>query len=141
MMRFRSKIGIELLVIVGVAVGATAYGFIEDHTVIGLVLISVFAAYFLYMAANTSYWIEGGLLHIRCGLWRRKIDVSRIHRIETSRNLVSSPAMSLDRLEIYYDKMNSVVISPKDKIGFVKALKNAQPNLEIRVKGWDMATV
>lgn len=140
-MRFRSKIGVELLVIVGIAVGATAYGFVEEHTLIGLLLVGIFVSYFIYMAANTSYWIEDGLLHIRCGLWKRKIDVARIRKIETSRNLISSPAMSLDRLEIYYDKMDSVVISPKDKIGFVKALKIAQPNLEIRVKGWDMATV
>ena len=140
-MRFRSKIGVEMLVIIGITVGAAAYGFIDDHTVAGLGVLAVFCGYFIFMMINTIYRIENGFLHIRCGLWKKKIAVSGIRRIETSRNLVSSPAMSLDRLEIFYDKFESVVISPKDKIGFVKALKIAQPNLEIRVRGWDMETV
>jgi len=130
-----------MLAIVGIAVGATAYGFIQDHTIEGLVLIGIFTAYFLFMAVNTAYWIENGYLHIRCGFWKRKVAVSEIYRIKSSRNLINSPAMSLDRLEVYYGRYQSIVVSPKDKIGFVKALKNAQPATEILVKGWGMATV
>jgi hypothetical protein len=43
---------------------------------------------------------------------------------------MSSPALSLDRIEIFYNKFDSVIISPKNKADFVAELKSINPAIE-----------
>jgi hypothetical protein len=42
--------------------------------------------------------------------------------VEETRNPLSSPALSLDRLKITYGNGKRIMISPADKIGFLKAI-------------------
>lgn len=44
---------------------------------------------------------------------------------------LSSPATSLDRLEIMYNKNESIIISPKDRTGFINELKTINPGIEV----------
>ncbi len=63
-------------------------------------------------------------------MFRWKININDITRIEPTHNPLSSPALSLDRLKIYYMKdgrVATVMISPKDKEGFLNILRN-NPN-------------
>ena len=43
------------------------------------------------------------------------IDIKSIRKIIETYNPLSSPAASIDRLEIFYNKFDSILISPKDK--------------------------
>ncbi|MFC3199468.1 PH domain-containing protein [Parapedobacter deserti] len=52
-------------------------------------------------------------------------------QIEETRTLISAPAPSLDRLEIFYNKFDSIVISPKDKQGFIADLLKLNPEIEV----------
>ena len=84
---------------------------------------------------NTFYVIEGQKLHIKCGLFfSETIEIASIKRITPSRLMMSAPAVSLDRLEILYNKFDSVLISPKDKEGFVNQLKKTNPTIEARLQ-------
>ena len=67
---------------------------------------------------------------IKCGfLYHKNLEVSRIKSIAETSNLISSPAASLDRIEIKYDQHGIVVISPKDKVAFAKDLLEINPNI------------
>lgn len=62
---------------------------------------------------------------IETGLRKTRIELKDITEITPSRNSVSSPALSLDRLKVQYgDK--SILISPKDRDAFIEAVKQRQ---------------
>jgi len=79
---------------------------------------------------NTYYLLENKTLTIRSLVFRWEININDITRIEPTHNPLSSPALSLDRLKIYYmkdDRVATAMISPKDKEGFLNMLRN-NPN-------------
>ncbi len=84
------------------------------------------------MILNTNYTIKGdGSLRVRCGfLINILIDINTIRKIETTKSVLSSPALSLDRLEVFYNKYDSVMISPQNKDAFVAQLQNINPTIE-----------
>jgi hypothetical protein len=43
---------------------------------------------------------------------------------------VSSPALSLDRLQLSYGKSKSIIVSPKNKSAFVDHLQQVNPNIK-----------
>ena len=57
------------------------------------------------------------------------IPISSITSIRPSRNPISSPALSLRRLSIRYNKYDEILVSPKDREAFVAALKAANPQI------------
>lgn len=88
----------------------------------------------LLLVVPLYYQVEGDELVIRCGLWRQSIALRDIIDAEPSRNPLSSPAMSLDRLLIRYRrgaKIKSVLISPKDKVGLLTDIVAAAPRLRV----------
>lgn len=93
------------------------------------------AAICLPSLLNTHYKVEGHMLKIRSGfLYRKDIAIDSIRKIVETNNMISSPAVSLDRLEIFYNKFDSVLISPKDKAGFIALIQTINPNVEVRYK-------
>jgi len=74
---------------------------------------------------NTYYVVENGTLVIKSLVFRWKININDITQIEPTHNPLSSPALSLDRLKIYYmknGKIATVMISPKNKEAFLQAI-------------------
>jgi len=63
-----------------------------------------------------------------------KIPISSINTIKETDNIISSPAASLDRLEIFYGKYDSIIISPMDKNEFIQDLLKINPNIEVDYK-------
>jgi preprotein translocase subunit SecE len=84
------------------------------------------------MILNTNYTIKGdGSLRVKCGfLINILIDIKSIRKIETTKSVLSSPALSLHRLEVFYNKYDSVMISPQNKEDFVAQLQNINPAIE-----------
>jgi len=82
---------------------------------------------------TTHYIIDGQALIVHAGpLYKnRKIPIASIRKITKTRTLISAPAPSLDRLEIFYNKFDSIVISPKDKPGFIANLIKLNPTIEM----------
>jgi len=74
---------------------------------------------------RTHYTIAHGELRVVSGPFRRTIPLSEITGIEPTRNPLSSPALSLDRLKVSYGDGKYVLISPADKTGFLSSLENS----------------
>jgi len=91
----------------------------------------------LILAVPCFYEIEGDTLVVRSGLLRRRIPVRAIESVRQTTSMVSAPAWSLDRLEILYGRGHRVLISPRERSGFLRALQAAAPQLEW--EGGDLA--
>jgi hypothetical protein len=74
--------------------------------------------------------LDDQYLYVKCGfLINLKIDVLTIEEINETKSLISSPSLSIDRIEIKYGQHNFVIISPKDKEGFIKSIKQINPKV------------
>jgi len=81
-----------------------------------------------------AYEIGEEMLTVRSGLIKWKIPLHSIQQVLPTANPISSPAWSLDRLQIRYLKDKSeeyICISPRDKLNFYEDLAIADPNLQI----------
>jgi hypothetical protein len=84
-----------------------------------LVAAGLFQLHALY---GTHYTFEGDTLVIRASFFRWRIPVAAIESVEPTRNPLSSPACSLDRLLLRWSGRR-VMISPADRAGFLRALR------------------
>lgn len=131
---FKSKFGYEIIILLTLPfVLITGYlvyqkAPIESIILLSVIMITIFA-FCIYLNCSTSYVItESGILKVKCGFIINKwYDIEKIRSISKTNNLISSPAPSLDRIEIAYGKNGYLVISPKDKIGFSRELIKINP--------------
>lgn len=97
------------------------------------ILTVPFSLLLLLPLVNTKYTLTDNQLIVHNGFYSSSIDLIDITSITPTRNAVSSPALSLDRIEIQYvdaDGNNSTLISPKDNQVFYQALQKRNPNLK-----------
>ena len=74
------------------------------------------------LALRTYYAVGKTVLRVVSGPFRWKIPLDQITSVTPTRTLLSSPAMSLDRLKIEYGKLRPMIVSPADKDGFLRAI-------------------
>ena len=90
------------------------------------------------LAYPVYYEIAPPNLLIRSGLLLRyRIPLASIEKIQPTRNPLSSPAWSLDRLRIEYSKggrRQAIMISPENKEIFLHYLIMFEPHLEPKVE-------
>lgn len=128
--RFVSKVDAWLpgvfvvVVLVQVVTLAVASAQAEDTISIlsGAGVLLVTSALFIWLLRSTYYEVSGDTLRIVCGPFRQRIMISDITAIEPTRSMLSSPALSLDRLRIRHGKNRRVLVSPADKRGFIRAV-------------------
>ncbi len=125
---YRSKIDWWLiLLILGVFGYPIVEGLVKRQLGLSLTMLAILLVIF-WMFSKIKYIIDSNVLKI----WWLKIEIKSIKRIYKTRNPLSSPALSLDRIAIVYNKYDEVLISPKDKQGFVDEL--LKQNSEIKVE-------
>ena len=90
----------------------------------------------LYLNFSTEYAItDNGILKVKCGFaYNKSFDINKIKSISKSNNLISSPAPSLDRIELTYGKFDLIIISPKNKMEFANDLKKINPKIENKLR-------
>lgn len=124
---FRSKIDgwLTAVLVPGVFVALAASG----HLLVaggGLTatfsLVSLGAVLPLWVLLGTYYAINDTELRIASGPFRWRIPLSEIKSITPTRNPLSSPALSLDRLRIEYGNGKWIMVSPRDKEKFLREL-------------------
>jgi hypothetical protein len=71
---------------------------------------------------STRYEVTDREVIVRSPPFRWRIEIDSIESIRPSRSPVSSPALSLDRLEIRYDGDRRILVSPRDREGFLAAV-------------------
>jgi hypothetical protein len=129
--RFKSKVDLWiLLVIVGMMVMDVVLivALAMDTTTPpaektgGILVFIALMALIMSLALRTYYAVDKNVLRVVSGPFRWKIPIDQITSVTPTRTLLSSPAMSLDRLKIEYGKLRPIVVSPADKKGFLRAI-------------------
>jgi len=106
---------------------------IKDTGGIWIILFTLLSILFIYY--STYYKLEGNILIIKSMLIiNEKIDIKSISRIAETNDILSAPALSLDRLKIYYGDKKWIMVSPKNKNGFIEAIRAINPDIEIKRK-------
>lgn len=127
-MVFRSKIDLWLLLVFAVA---TAFPLLQamealrsgSNSLPHLLVSAMLGGFFLWLLLSTKYTVTGDALVVQSGPFKWRIVKNEITKIVPSKSIISSPALSLDRLRIDYARgRNSILISPRDKDGFLKAV-------------------
>ena len=84
---------------------------------------------------KTYYTIDDDkhTLKVKSGfLVNNKYDINKITKIRNTRTWLSSPALSMDRIEITIGRYNKVVISPENKAQFISHLTSLNPNILVQ---------
>lgn len=131
---YKSKISVGLIVFFLLLTIVQIYNFILSQDWVILFVILFFLIIF-YQFFNTKYTFEKENLNVRFGFFLNKnIDIKTIRKISETNNLSSAPAASSDRLEIQYNVYNIILVSPKDKNGFIDSLLAINPNIEVEYR-------
>ena len=134
--RYRSKLDVWIVVVLGLAAAATLYGcgviLRSGEAVATAIMLSV-AVFTLGLMAwvlfGTHYTLSREELDIRSGPFRWQVPISRIKDVKPSRSLLSAPALSTDRLEIVHGSHQSVQISPRDRERFLEELASRRAGI------------
>lgn len=131
---YRSKIGIELIALLaaGMIPGfvTTLAGNEDDKEII--YIVPVLFVLVLLLMVSTRYKIYGTTLRAYVLFFPYKpVDIHTITEIKDTNNPLSAPAASIDRLEVTHSK-GYLLVSPKDKEGFIAALQQINPNIIYR---------
>jgi purine-cytosine permease-like protein len=128
--RFKSKVDTWILVLMIiaivfqiVAVGTAALQAEDPLAATGLILLVIgVSGLLVWLLFSTYYTVERGYLRIASGPFRWRVALDDITSVTSTRNPLSSPALSLDRIMIRYGKRGRVMVSPADREGFLKAI-------------------
>lgn len=131
--KYSSKIGIEIILIAYLPFISLFYFVYSEFNLIGTIVIVVLFVFITYLLLSTVYTINNNSkkLVVKSGYFYRKIDIEHIKTIKKSKSWISSPALSIDRIEISYNKYDSVLISPKNREQFIQELQQINPNIEL----------
>jgi len=136
MKTYKSKFGFEIMIFLTLLFGGIIVFMtyqrepFEAILSVGGIFLLVYGL-FLYLNFSTEYTItETGILKVKCGfLYHKRFDINKIKSVARTGNLISSPAPSLDRIELTYGKFEVIVISPKDENGFARELTKVNPKI------------
>ena len=141
MEKFKSKISIGLVFFLAIVLGGMLLKLLYDGVWSVSALIFFQILFIANMFCTTFYIIENERLQVKSGfLINFSIDIQQIKKISETNTLMSAPAISFDRLEILYNKFDTVVISPKEKMQFIDAIKRINPQVEVKLKNKTFVT-
>ncbi|XMB85296.1 PH domain-containing protein [Mycoplasmatota bacterium WC44] len=121
--------------------GILIFGFIGGITLfmiidIGLTMISVLFlivfGFCCWLWFRTGYRIVDGEIIIYSGPFKSRVNINEITTIRKTSSIISSPALSLDRIELMNNKKTLIIISPKDKDAFFTSLLFLNSNIKIK---------
>ena len=117
----RSKIDLWLIIVLAVSLllplGLSIL--FPSTLMMTLIILVPLLGLFIWLFSTTKYEIKETTLYISSGPVKLNFPISEITSIKATRNPLSSPALSLDRLEIKYGNGKTTLISPKDKSNFL----------------------
>ena len=128
-MYFPSKKDFWLNLIIWISI-ITCFMPLLEREYVALFFTLPIAIMLIWLWFSTGYEVNGDLLIIRSGPFKKSIPIKDINKITQTNNMMSSFALSLDRLEITYgSKFGMAIVSPKDKQVFVSFLKSINPRI------------
>jgi hypothetical protein len=135
MKKYKSKIDLWLIIILTLVFGGIVIISIINKYWIGFIIAIIPTIFLWDMFKSTFYIITEEELIIRCGIfYKLVIKINDIRKISESNDLISSPALSIDRLEILYNRFDTILISPKKKYEFLQSIETLKPDIEINFR-------
>lgn len=135
MERYKSKIDLWLIIILTLVFGGIVIFSIIKKEWIGFIIAIIPTIFIWNMFRSTYYIITEEELIIRCGIfYKLVIKITDIRKISESNDLISSTALSIDRLEILYNRFDTILISPKKKYEFLQSIETLKPDIEINFR-------
>lgn len=133
---YKSKLGLELMTpITVILIGVSIPMLVDGAFGLWLILIGGLSLFIFHLFSTTFYTIKDDTLLVKSGFFYRSIiNINSIKKIRETTSLLASPATSLDRLEISYNRFGSVLVSPREKEDFIKTLTEQNPNIEVEYK-------
>ena len=124
-------LGGSFVLAVGSAVPVVATATDPSVALIAIVPLVLSFGLVALLALPTRYELHERELVVRSGVIRYRAPYLDIRGVEPTRTIFSAPAWSLDRLAVSYGTGLDLVISPRDKAGFLNALHKRVPHLRL----------
>lgn len=130
---FKSKIDLLLILPILVIILVAAIIMLVKGIVVGVIGLGILAAFIAYICRDTIYrFTTDNKLQVRSGfLYHREIYIKSIKKIRPTQDRSASPALSLDRIEICYNRYGRIVVSPDNKTEFIRHLKDVNPRIHV----------
>lgn len=116
---------VVLLSVPAVAIGTLVVSIVTGEGIAAAVLAAGFIAVLYGVLVHpVRYGLDDTQLTVRFGLIRRHLRYDQISAVRPTRNPLSSPALSLDRLRVEYGRgfLSAVMISPAPRDEFLDEL-------------------
>ncbi|GAB2694113.1 PH domain-containing protein [Paenibacillus thermoaerophilus] len=134
-MRFESKKDVWIGAIIWAAAlagfGASVVASAQSRAALPALLMMIAALLFVsWIWFGTYYIVSERFLIVRGGPFRWRIPIADVVSVRPARHPLSSPALSLDRLEIVYGNgpdRKTILVSPDDPESFRQAIRQFQP--------------
>lgn len=95
-------------------------------------LFLALAAFMVWILRGTRYELYPDRLLVRSGPFRWTVPLAAIEEVHPTRNPLSSPALSLDRLQVSYRGSRvGIMVSPEPRGAFLQDLAARAPHLEL----------
>ncbi len=139
--RFASKIDgrlaalgvtVPLVAAAVLLLNGTSYGGPPWWSVLPLVLTALLL---VWMLLSTWYAFEATSFVVRCGPFVWRIPLEQIFAVRETDSMRSGPALSMDRLEISFGDHRRILISPRDKLRFLRELQHQVPGVQLDRNG------
>ncbi len=132
MINYKSKLGLELIIPISLLFGYALFELIAEKSWLGVLIILLTISFIFYTFLSINYKIEKEKLNVKCAfIINENIEIKSIRKITETYNPLSSPAASINRIEIFYNKFDSILISPKNKKDFIQDILKINPNIEV----------
>lgn len=136
-MLFSSKRDLWVTIIIW---GVSLFGIIIpllNGDIIALLLMTLLAALLLWFWFRTDYKIENDKIKIRYGPIRQTVHIKDIKLIVKAKTPLTSPALSMDRIQITCGKFDIVSISPVNQQKFIDELLEVKADIMVddRLRG------
>lgn len=120
---YKTRVSASLMSICVIATIAPLL-FVSKESILFVAPIMLFVLLLLASVVKIKYVIDGDTLKIYSFFWiHNDIDIKSIRKMEPSRCVLSSPAASLKRLAIHYNKYDVVYVSPRNQEDFINEIK------------------
>lgn len=127
---YRTRISLVLVAFIVLASYGPLLFMPEGGIVPYVVAVTIIVVLILLGFFGIKYVIEDDVLKVY-SFWgiHKDIKISSITKIERSRCILSSPAASLDRLAVHYNKYDVIYISPRKQEEFLEEIKKAKEHI------------
>ena len=132
---YTSKISLGILIFIILVFVISGFVIIDlnvkNNFGVAVYVLTILFIVYLFLTTNYTIYNQQTLIVKSGFLMNKKIDINSITKISKTNNPISSPALSLDRIEIFYNKYDSVIISPKNEQEFIQDLHKINSSIII----------